>query len=127
MSGSGGDGHNSGSGGSSVGGGTPGAGGGSGAGGGGSSTDPCNIDEIAPINSPQPAVIRALSVGDRLDVQVTGAPRRILQLVAGAGVAGSLTHRGALNIVNCIDAGNGYEAEVITINGGQVTVRITRA
>lgn len=126
MSGSGGNGHGSGSGGSSGSGETPSAGGGGGAGGGGSSTDPCDIDEIAPVNSPQPAVIRTLSVGDRLDVQVTGAPRRILQLVAAAGVVGSLTHRGALNIVNCIDAGNGYEAEVITINGGLITVRISR-
>lgn len=60
-------------------------------------------------------------------VQIAGAPpRRTLQLIATAGVAGSLTHRGALALVNCIDAGNAYEAEVIALNGGQVTVRISR-
>ncbi len=122
MSGSSGNGHDSGStGGSST------AGAGGGGGGGGSSSDPCDIHETAPVNSPQSNVIRTLSVGDRLDIQVTGATsRRALQLVATAGVAGSLTHRGALAIVNCIDAGNVYDAEVLTINGGQVTVRISR-
>lgn len=126
MSGSGGGGHDDGpSGGFGSGGGV--AAGGGGSAGGGLAADKCDIDEQAPINSPQPAVIRTLSVGDTLDVQVTNAPRRVLQLIAPAGVAGSLTHRGALNIVNCIDAGNSYEAEVTTINGGQVTVRIARA
>lgn len=121
MSGSGGNGHDHGSGGGSSGG----SGGGVG-GGGGSPSDPCDITETAPVNSPQPNVVRTLSIGDRLMVQIAGAPRRSLQLVAAAGVAGSLTHRGALALVNCIDAGNAYEAEVIALNGGQVTVRISR-
>ncbi len=122
MSGSGGGGHNdSSSGGSSV------AGGGGGGGGGGSANDACDINETAPVNSPQPNVIRTLSVGDHLDVSLTGsAPRRTLQLIAPAGVAGSLTHRGALAISRCIDAGHDYDAEVLSISGGQVIVRITR-
>jgi len=121
MSGCGGNGHDR-----SSGGGGGSSSGGSGAGG-GSGDDNCDINETAPVNSPQPAVVRTLSVGDVLAVQVAGAPpRRTLQVVAPAGVAGSLTHRGALALVNCIDAGHSYEAEVITLNGGQVTVRITR-
>lgn len=130
MSGSGGNGHDygpsSGSGGSGGGGGT-GGGGGGGTGGERPDGDPCDIRETAPVNSPQPAVVRTLTIGDRLPLRVAGAPpRRILQLVAPAGVAGSLTHRSALALVNCIDAGHAYEAEVIAINAGLVTVRIER-
>ena len=123
MSGSGGGGHSdSSSGGSSI---VGGSGGGSGSG--SSSNDACDINETAPVNSPQANVVRTLSVGDHLDVSLVGtAPRRTLQLIAQAGIAGSLTHRGALAISRCIDAGHDYDAEVLSINGGQIIVRITR-
>ena len=120
MSGSGGDGHDNTSGSSSS------MAGGGGIG--GSKGDPCDIDETAPVNSPQAAVVRSLAVGDLMDVVLTGAsPRRTLQLVAQSGIAGSLTHRGALATAKCIDAGNAYQAEVLSINGGQVIVRIAKA
>jgi len=121
MSGSSGGGHNDGasSGGASTGSALGGAGGGG--------ADPCDIVETAPVNSPQPNIIKALSVGDRLLVELAGAaPKRTIQLRANAGIAGSLTHRGALAIASCIDAGNAYEAEVLQLNGGQVLVRIER-
>lgn len=121
MSGSGGDGFGGGGGG---GGGIAGAGGG---GGKGDDEDPCDITETAPLNSPQPAVVATLAVGSRLTVAlVTGGARPTLQVNAPAGTAGSLTHRGALAIANCIRAGNVYEAEVLTISGGQVLLRIER-
>ena len=123
MSGSGGGGHNDSSGGSS----SIAGGGGSGSGSGGSGDDACDINETAPVNSPQPGVVRTLSVGDHMDVALTGtAPRQVLQLIAPAGVAGSLTHRGALAISRCINAGHSYDAEVLSISGGQIIVRITR-
>jgi hypothetical protein len=67
-------------------------------------------------------------VGDVLDVVVTGtAPRQILELHTFAGsVAGSLTHRGHLSIIRCIEDGNAYRAEVIQKSGGAVIVRIER-
>ncbi len=103
------------------------AGGGSGGGGGGGE-DPCAISQDAPINSPNPAVIGGLSVGDVLDVVLGGAaPRQILEVRTPAGVvAGSLTHRGHLEIVRCIGSGNVYQAEVIQKSGGAVVVRIER-
>ena len=42
-------------------------------------------------------------------------------------VAGSLTHRGHVEIIDCIDAGNAYEAVVVQKSGGIVTVRVQRA
>lgn len=102
----------------------------SGGGGGGSEgDDPCAIVQTAPINSPNPAAVASLSVGDILDVVLTGtAPHHVLrvQTLAGATV-GSLTHRGHLALINCILAGNSYRAEVIQKTGGAVVVRVERA
>jgi len=104
--------------------------GGGGAGGGGGGQDPCAIVQTAPINSPKPAVVSTLSVGDVLDVVLTGVvPLRVLEVRSPAtGTAvGSLTHRGHLALINCIDQGNAYRAEVIQRTGGAVVVRIERA
>lgn len=102
--------------------------GGGGSGGAGSGDDPCAIVQTAPINSPNPAAVAGLSVGDSLDVVLTGtAPRYVLKVQTLAGVAvGSLTHRGHLALINCILAGNTYQAEVIQKTGGAVVVRIER-
>lgn len=106
---------------------TGGAGGGGGGGGEGG-TDPCDIVQDAPLNSPNPAVVPLLSVGDALDVVLTGiAPRQVLEVhTPNGGVAGSLTHVGHLALVRCIDAGNSYKAEVIQRTGGSVVVRVER-
>ncbi len=101
-------------------------GGGSSSGGGGA--DPCEIVQDAPINSPNPAVVPLLTVGDVLDVVLTGiAPRQVLQVqTPSGGVAGSLTHVGHLALIRCIDAGNAYRAEVIQRTGGSIVVRVER-
>lgn len=102
---------------------------GSGGGGvGGGAVDPCAISQTAPINSPKPAVVSTISVGDVLDVVLTGvAPHRVLEVrVPGGAAAGSLTHRGHLSLVDCIDKGNTYRAEVIQRTGGAVVVRVER-
>lgn len=106
------------------------SGGGAGDGGGGEGgDDPCAIVQDAPLNSPNPGVMASLSVGDILDVVLSGAPpHQILQVRTLAGqVAGSLTHRGHLAILRCITAGNNYRAEVMQKTGGSVIVRIERA
>lgn len=108
--------------------GSPGSGAGGGAGGGGGGDDPCAIVQTAPINSPNPAAVASVTVGDTLDVALTGtAPRHVLRVQTPAGVAvGSLTHRGHLALINCILAGNSYRAEVIQKTGGAVVVRVER-
>lgn len=112
---------------SPIGGGGGGSGGGAGGGGGGGD-DPCAISQQAPINSPNPAVVRALSVGDVLDIVLTGtAPRQVLEVRRPAGgTAGSLTHRGHISLIRCIEAGNSYQAEVVQITGGAIIVQIDR-
>lgn len=109
-----------------------GGGGGSGGSGGGGSgrgeDDPCAISQRAPINSPNPAIVSALAVGEVLNVVLTGTPpRRVLQVRRqGGGTAGSLTHRGHLSLIRCIDLGNSYQAQVLQITGGVVIVGIER-
>lgn len=107
----------------------PRVGGGQGSGGAGAGDDPCAILQDAPINSPNPAAVGGLAIGDVLDVVLTGtAPRQVLELHTSVRtVAGSLTHRGHLAIVRCIEDGNAYCAEVIQKSGGAVVVRIERA
>ena len=106
--------------------GAPGSGGGGG--GGADDGDPCALVQDAPINSPSPSVVSGLTIGDVLDVFLTGAPpRRVLEVRTAAGAtAGSLTHRGHLTLVQCIDAGNAYRATVLSKSGGAVIVRIER-
>lgn len=105
-----------------------GAGTGSGAGG-GQGADPCDIREPAPLNSPKPAVVEKLKVGDVLDIIVDPAGgRAILKVLDRSGnEAGSLTHRHHAKIIVCIDQGNSYTATVIEKAGGAVTVLIERA
>lgn len=102
--------------------------GGGGGGGGAGGADPCEIVQDAPLNSPNPAVVPLLSVGDVLDVVLTGvAPRQVLEVHTPAGgVAGSLTHVGHLALIRCIEGGNTYLAEVIQRTGGSVIVRVER-
>ena len=90
--------------------------------------DPCDIVQTAALNSPQPAVVRGLNVGDVLDVVLGGTTARpILEVRTPAGaVAGSLTHRGHVDIIDCIAAGNQYEAVVVQKSGGIVAVRVQR-
>lgn len=118
----------SGGGGGAGGGGSGGGGGGGGGSSGGGDDDPCDIVQDAPINSPNPKVVPALSVGDVLDVVLTGSPpHQVLAVRTSAGAnAGSLTHRGHLALVRCIQAGHQYRAEVIQRTGGAVVVRVER-
>ena len=101
---------------------------GGGGGGGGPDVDACDIVQTAALNSPQPAVVGRLIVGDVLDVVLGGTVARpILEVREPSGaIAGSLTHRGHVVIVDCIAQGNSYVAVVVQKSGGMVTVRVQR-
>lgn len=102
------------------------SGGGSGGGGG---SDPCDLIQDAPLNSPQQTVVNALSVGVVLDVVLSGtAPNEQLVVQTKAGqLAGSLTHRGHVAIIDCINSGHVYEAVVTSKSSGFVQVRVQPA
>lgn len=101
-------------------------GGGAGSGGGGFEfTDCSQIIERTILNSPDPAVIRTLSVKDILAVIVSdagGATRVLVQ--NGSNIAGSITFGKLAALIDCIQQGNQYVAVVEQINGGSCTVQI---
>ena len=108
---------------------TPRPGGSGGGGGGDGSPDRCDIVQTVALNSPQAAVVGALNVGDALSVAVGGTPAHpVLEVrtVAGA-IAGSLTHRGHVEIIDCISKGHSYKATVVQRSGGMVTLQVQRA
>lgn len=90
--------------------------------------DPCSVTQRAPLNSPRPALVSTLSVGQLLEVRLSDSSGRpILEVVAPGGVAGALTHRGHLTIMNCIRSGHAYRAVVMSRAGGAVELRIEPA
>jgi hypothetical protein len=88
---------------------------------------PCeDLTFQAPIASPQPPAL-TLSVGDLLSVSLAPGPPAVINLLTSDGdVAGSLITRIAA-LLRCIQAGFSYEAEVVTINAGDVQVKVRAA
>ncbi|RQR53174.1 hypothetical protein DIE18_30685 [Burkholderia sp. Bp9125] len=90
--------------------------------------DPCVINEIAALNSPNPAVLPTLRVGTVLDVQLEfGPPPRLLAKDSSNNTAGTITSRSMLQIMECIQDGSIYVAEVLSISGGACQVRVRLA
>jgi hypothetical protein len=86
--------------------------------------DPCDIVELTTINSPNRTVITGLRAGDELEVVFDpGPPQRLIARTA-QGIAGSITSRMMLQIIQCIGQGYQYVAEVLSVNGAICQVRI---
>lgn len=100
-----------------------------GGGGGGNGHDPCAGPWEGPINSPQSSVLGPLAVGSVLQVGVVpSGTRPILVVSYGGHSAGSLTFRGYLDIIRCIEEhGRDFEAHLISISGGYFEVRVVPA
>lgn len=95
--------------------------GGSGGQGGGGAPNPCMFTEVTILASPNSAVISTLSIGSVLSIAISG-PRLVAS--SGGNIAGSITSARLADIIQCINAGQRYEARVIQINGGAVTVEV---
>ena len=98
----------------------------SGGGGGGYSgptrqSSDCKIVERVPLNSPKPAVVTTLTVGDLLDVEERDGS--LVALHQGAA-AGSLTPQRLLDLLDCIQSGHEYVAAVLKLKGGLCEVEI---
>lgn len=85
--------------------------------------------QVAPINSPKAPVLASLKIGDELAVVLqTSGTRVSLVLVDKSGAtAGSLTHRGYLQLIECIEAGYKYKATLTKKSAGLNEVRIMAA
>lgn len=101
---------------------------GSGGAGGSTSGDPCAIVQIAPLNSPRAAVVLSINVGDVLNVVLNSAGvRPVLEVHWQGNIAGSLTHTGHVAIIDCIQLGNQYVAEVVNRSGAAVDLQVRPA
>lgn len=77
-----------------------------------------------PLNSPVPAVVRSLHVGDRLDVVALSPSGPAVVRDSGGNDAGSITSTQLLDLLACIAQGFRYSAVVFAISGGTVQVEI---
>ena len=86
---------------------------------------PCDINEVTAIDSPNRSVIGALRVGEVLAVElVLGPPRRLVVQTLTGDIAGSITSPSLPQLVQCIQAGIAYGAEVLSLRGAVCQVRI---
>ena len=90
-----------------------------------SSNDNCD-DLVIVLNlaSPQAEVINTLNKGDVLSVQPLTEQGPIQVLDYEGHVAGTIVSREMVRLLNCINNGTDFGAEVLQINGGQCNVRI---
>ena len=98
-------------------------GGGEGGAGGG---DPCSLIEDTNLNSPVPAVVATLKRGEVLTVRlVPGPPVRVVVQTAAGLTAGSITGAKLPQIIKCLEAGVDYKADVVSVKGAAVRVRVS--
>lgn len=75
------------------------------------------------LNSPDPAVVSALKVGDKLQVELdlTGGRRKVVAKYNGR-VAGSITSDSLPQLISCLEGGHHFYADVQGVAGGRVDV-----
>ena len=89
--------------------------------------DECDIQEPTILSSPDPDVVDSLGVGDVLTIKLqTQGPVRLLAQTIDGDTAGTITSVTMPEIIRCIRAGNEYEAEVRSVDGGRVEVMVQR-
>jgi hypothetical protein len=92
-----------------------------------SSCDKLTFNSI--LNSPNPAVVPTLIAGTIL--QVAGQPRADGTLVVvalhGNAVAGSITSDLLLRLIDCMNAGHDFVAEITAVRGARVDVHVRHA
>jgi hypothetical protein len=74
--------------------------------------------------SPQAAIIENLSIGDILQVEAASEQGPIEVKDDQGNVAGTILTREQIRLLNCINSGTEYVAEVLVINDGQCSVQI---
>ena len=78
------------------------------------------------VSSPQPMPVAALKVGDVLEIDVAQRGAQVVVRVLQNGtLVGGLAGPDATRLRNCIEDGHDYQAEVVSITGGQVRVEVT--
>lgn len=106
-----------------------GSGGGGSSGGGPGYSSPCDTLRFeSQISSPQAPVVATLNPGDVLLIAVVSMRGQVVVQVLNQGQpAGGLTGPEATQLRNCIEQGHDFKAIVLSVNGGQIRVRVEHA
>jgi hypothetical protein len=84
-----------------------------------------NYESKTNLSTPVPSVLAKLKAGNVLPVRYT-QPRGPLQAITAKGeVAGSIITSKQVDIINCINEGYSFQAEIISISGAKCEVEIT--
>lgn len=80
------------------------------------------------LSDPIPAVVEDLDVGDVLEVELQTEPHRRIAVLDDEGdVAGAIATQQFDRLLECLQAGEEYEAEVLSIEGGAIRVDVRHA
>lgn len=87
---------------------------------------PCSrLSFRAPITSPKPQLLKALKVGDVLDIKLDPNPPHTVSVTSHGSPVGTLTGSDISELVRCIQNGFEYEAKVLEIRGGTCIVEVS--
>jgi hypothetical protein len=91
--------------------------------------DQCDLRFETILFGPVPGVADQLSVDDTLSVILTGSPATQVGVFTSTGAqAGSIGGARQLPIlIRCLQDGVSYEAEVISVNGSSIGIRVRTA
>jgi hypothetical protein len=94
----------------------------------GAAADPCAIDEITVLNSPNRAVLTTLAAGATLTLDFQpGPPRRLVAITSGREIAGSITSISLPQLIQCIGQGVIFVADILNLTGAVCQVRVHRS
>jgi hypothetical protein len=95
---------------------------------GGGQPDVCNISEVTNLNSVDPKALITIGVGTVLQVRYApGPPMRLLAETGQGSTVGSITSPSMPQLIQCIQAGRSYVAEVQALRGGICRVEVRLA
>lgn len=84
-----------------------------------------DLDFVTALSDPIPDIVEGLREGDTLRVELQTEPhRRIAALTNSGEVAGAVATQQFDRLLECLQAGNAYQAEVRSVDGGDVRVRV---
>ncbi|WP_152554303.1 hypothetical protein [Burkholderia sp. A1] len=89
--------------------------------------DPCVIEEYTSLNSVDAVVLRNVRVGDTLPVVFIAGPPRLVVQDHQRNNVGAITSRSLLTIIQCIQDGRNYVADVLLVSGGLCNVKVRLA
>lgn len=98
-------------------------------GGSGGDNDKCAIVERTVLNSPVSAVVSGLNAGDVLTIELETTPRNrvVAKEPKSNQVAGAITSPRLVTMIECLQDGYFYEAEVMSVQGGRIEIEVRPA